>query len=394
MRKKIGILGGTFDPFHQGHWMLAKTAYEQFALDEVWIMPNANPPHKQELEQTDFEIRCHMIGLAIRNVPYMKLCRTEHVAQTVHYTYETLRNFSQTYPEYDFYFIIGADSLKDFPTWKKPKTILMLCTLLVACRDEAGIEELKKQIAAMKQQLGGSYEILNSPKVAASSSEIRKLCAEGTDISAYVGKEISAYIQREGLYQRSKYDLEALQDKMKAALSPDRFAHTLGVMYTAESLALCYGADPKKAAVAGLLHDCAKCIPNAEKLRLCKKYGIEISEAELKNPSLLHAKLGAFLAKEWYGIEDAEILSAIRWHTTGKPEMSLLETIIYMADYIEPHRKKAPNLKELRRLSFENLEEALYLVLEGTLHYLKDSPETVDPMTRECYEFYKQTLNQ
>ena len=190
----------------------------------------------------------------------------------------------------------------------------------------------------------------------------------------------------------AEYDLKLLQKHMKEELSPDRFEHTLGVMYTAESLAMRYGADMTKAAVAGLLHDCAKCIPNSQKIKICKKHDIEITEMEEQNPSLLHAKLGAYMAKKAYGVEDEEILSAIRWHTTGKPDMSLLDIIIYMADFIEPNRDKAPNLKEIRKLSFVNIEEALYQVLEGTLNYLKDCPETIDPMTQISYDFYKWKL--
>ncbi len=190
----------------------------------------------------------------------------------------------------------------------------------------------------------------------------------------------------------AEYDLKLLQKHMKEELSEERFEHTLGVMYTAESLAMRYGVDLTKAAVAGLLHDCAKCIPNNQKLKICKKHDIEISEMEENNPSLLHAKLGAYMAKKAYGVEDEEILSAIRWHTTGKPDMSLLDIIIYMADYIEPNRDKAPNLKEIRKLSFVNIEEALYQVLEGTLNYLKDRPETIDPMTQISYDFYKWKL--
>ena len=190
----------------------------------------------------------------------------------------------------------------------------------------------------------------------------------------------------------AEYDLKLLQKEMKEALNEDRFEHTLGVMYTAESLAMRYGVDMTKAAVAGLLHDCAKCIPNAQKLKMCKKNDIEMTEMEEKNPSLLHAKLGAYLAKEKYGVDDPEILSAITWHTTGKPDMSMLDIIIYMADYIEPNRDKAPNLKQIRKLCFENIEEALYQVLEGTLEYLGNRPDMIDPMTKISYDFYKWKL--
>ena len=190
----------------------------------------------------------------------------------------------------------------------------------------------------------------------------------------------------------AEYNLKLLQKQMKEELSEDRFEHTLGVMYTAESLAMRYGVDMTKAAVAGLLHDCAKCIPNAQKIKMCKKHDIEITEMEEKNPSLLHAKLGAYMAEAAYGVDDPEILSAIKWHTTGKPDMSMLDIIIYMADYIEPNRDKAPNLKQIRKLCFENIEEALYQVLEGTLEYLSDRPDMIDPMTKISYDFYKWKL--
>lgn len=191
----------------------------------------------------------------------------------------------------------------------------------------------------------------------------------------------------------AEYDLKLLQKQMREELAEDRYEHTLGVMYTAEALAMRYGVDMTKAAVAGLLHDCAKCIPNQQKLKICKKHDIEVTESEKRNPSLLHAKLGAYMANKAYGVSDGEILNAIRWHTTGKPDMSMLDMIIYMADYIEPNRDKAPNLKEIRKLCFENIEEALYEVLKSTLDYLEDRPESIDPMTKESYLFYKWKLN-
>ena len=190
----------------------------------------------------------------------------------------------------------------------------------------------------------------------------------------------------------AEYDLKYLQKKIKEELSEDRYEHTIGVMYTAESLAMRYGVDMTKAAVAGLLHDCAKCIPNSQKLKMCKKNGIEITDMEEKNPSLLHAKLGAYLAEEVYGVEDPEILNAIRWHTTGKPDMSMMDIIIYMADYIEPNRVKAPNLAQLRRLALEDLDECTCQILEATLAYLRDGNEVIDPTTEETYWFYKQKI--
>ncbi len=200
MYKKIGILGGTFDPFHKGHFMLAKTAYEQFSLDEVWIMPNGNPPHKRDIQQTDFDTRCEMIRLAIAEVPYMQLCDVEGSETEYHFTYQTLGRFKEQYPEHEFYFIIGADSLRDFPTWREPAIIAALCTLLVACRDDDGINDLKENIAKIQESYSARCLILHSPKVDAASSEIRALVFEGKDISAYVDEKVSRYIRDQKLY--------------------------------------------------------------------------------------------------------------------------------------------------------------------------------------------------
>ena len=180
--------------------MLAKTAYQQFELDEVWIMPNGNPPHKRNIEQTDFEIRCEMIRLSIKEAPYMVLCDYEGSEDSYHFTYQTLGEFKKMYPKDEFYFIIGADSLRDFPTWREPGIIAQLCTLLVACRDESGIADLKLKIAEMKERFDAECLIMNSPKVDAASSEIRVMVSEGKDIADYVGKEVANYIKNEKLY--------------------------------------------------------------------------------------------------------------------------------------------------------------------------------------------------
>lgn len=190
------------------------------------------------------------------------------------------------------------------------------------------------------------------------------------------------------------YDMKAFQKKLKREMDEGRYQHTLGVMYTAAALAMRYEYDIQKAQIAGLLHDCAKCIPNGKKLKLCEKYQIPVTEVENRNPFLLHAKLGSFLASHEYDVQDEEILSAILYHTTGKPDMSLLDKIVYIADYIEPRRNKAPNLTEVRKLAFLDLDAALYKILSDTLSYLDEGPGEVDEMTVKAYEYYKAQQNQ
>lgn len=186
--------------------------------------------------------------------------------------------------------------------------------------------------------------------------------------------------------------IKDLKKDLKKEMDESRYEHTLGVMYTCGALAMRYGYDLDKAMLAGLMHDCAKCMPNAKKLKVAEKNHLEITELERNNPFMLHAKLGAFLAKKKYDIDDEEILSAIRWHTTGRPMMTLLDKIVYVADYIEPKRDKAPNLPQIRQMAFIDLDKALLKILEDTLGYLDTSAENIDAMTKMTYDYYKNQL--
>lgn len=185
-----------------------------------------------------------------------------------------------------------------------------------------------------------------------------------------------------------------LQKKLQMILPPYRFLHTIGVAYTATSLAMCHGADISKVRLAGLLHDCAKYMKGSEMYDLAKKFEIEVNEFEEKAPDLLHAKLGAYFASHEYGVKDDEILSAIKCHTTGKPKMSLLEEIIFVADYIEPGRKGLPYLDEMRKFAFTDLHRATYLELTSTLQKIKSRNEVLDLVTLETYDYYKKLMEE
>lgn len=187
--------------------------------------------------------------------------------------------------------------------------------------------------------------------------------------------------------------LHIVRKRVKKALDKDRWEHTKGVAYTACCLAMAHGADMEQAMLAGFLHDCAKCIPNEEKLALCKKYKVDLTDVEKRNPYLIHAKLGAYLAKKDYGVDDPEILHAIRVHTTGAPEMSLLDKILFVADYIEPDRDKARRLGELREKAFRDLDETLLCILSDTVLYLSQGTREIDPMTEETYHYYQKRMN-
>lgn len=187
----------------------------------------------------------------------------------------------------------------------------------------------------------------------------------------------------------SKKDIRLeLMKELEKELKYARFIHTLGVAFTATSLAARYGADIKKAEIAGLLHDCAKYIGPEKMEALCRKEGIPVSRMEQGNAALLHSKAGSVLARTKYGVEDEEILCAIRCHTTGRPDMTLLDKIIFVADYMEPGRTEAPDLAEVRTLAFADLDQALLRILRDTLDFLHESGREIDPMTQTTYDYY------
>lgn len=184
-------------------------------------------------------------------------------------------------------------------------------------------------------------------------------------------------------------EIEKISKKLMKELDEDRYRHTQGVMYTSAALAMRYGADLKKALLAGLLHDCAKCIPNNEKIDICRKHDILVSQVELDNPGLLHAKAGMVLAEEEYQITDPDILHSIKVHTTGEPGMNMLDKIIFVADYIEPGRNEAPRLEYLRKIAFHDIDMTVAEILHDTIHYLNSKSGAIDPATQITYNYYE-----
>ncbi len=191
-----------------------------------------------------------------------------------------------------------------------------------------------------------------------------------------------------------RMDLKKITKAMEKTLSYKRFEHTLGVEFTAAALAMRYDANIENAQIAGLLHDSAKDFSDDKTLSFCEKYNISMNEIERKNPSLLHAKVGSFLAMDEYKVEDSDVINAILNHTTGRPGMSLLEKIIFISDYIEPSRNQAPRLDEIRKLVFEDLDKALLYAFEDILKYLKEKGDEIDPITQRAYEYYASKIEE
>ena len=182
---------------------------------------------------------------------------------------------------------------------------------------------------------------------------------------------------------------QKLRKELEKELKPDRFDHTLGVAYTSAPLAMVHGANVEKALIAGFLHDCAKCLSHEEQLKICEKNNIELSDVERRNHSLLHAKAGIYIASTKYEIRDREILDAIRYHTTGRENMSLLEKIVYIADFIEPNRKPLDDMNIIRQEAFSDIDKCLAHILYNSIVYLRTIGKECDDTTMKAYEFYK-----
>lgn len=191
--------------------------------------------------------------------------------------------------------------------------------------------------------------------------------------------------------------MKKIKKYLKKHLTKERYHHTVGVAYTAMSMAMKYNPQPDnnefmiKAEIAGLLHDCAKCMDNDKKIRICNKNQISYSKIEAENPYLLHGKVGAYIARKEFDILDEDILNTITWHTTGRPDMSLLEKIIFVADYIEPSRRPIPELNLIRQLAFTDIDQAVIKILENTLKYLNEKGNPIDDMTQKTYDSYIRT---
>ncbi len=356
---KIGIMGGTFNPIHNGHIKIAQAAKSEYHLDKVIFLTSGNPPHKKDEAILDAKIRHIMVKRAISGIDGFEPCDYEVMRTEYSYSVNTLRHFKKIMPEDELFFIIGGDSLRDFHKWYQPQEILKLCTLLVYDRSGGTITlDFSKPIS------GGKIDI--------SSTEIREKLEKEEDVRELVPPAVLEFINKYNIYRKKL----GTKEQLKTLLTPERYAHSLGVMETAVDLAKIYGADVEKAKIAGLLHDCAKNLDDV--YGRCRDLEVDLDEFEMKSPPLVHAKLGAEIAKIEFGITDSEILEAIRWHTIGKENMTLLEKIVFVADLTEPGRTY-PDAGALRELSRENLDLALYKCVLATVEINKQRGNPVHP---------------
>lgn len=391
---KVGIIGGTFNPIHNAHIKIAEAAIAQYSLERVIFLIAGNPPHKDVDGDVTMEDRLKMTSRALSGYGYFCIDDRELYRDNKSYTYMTIQEFKQQQPGDDFYFIMGYDQFDTFDTWRNPEIISKNATILVVPRDIDSKQVINKRINDYKSKFEGEFGIVDINIIQISSSEVRKRLLNNEDVSELIDPRVLEYIKFHGLYSKPIDDetIENLCAIMEDELKKSRYYHSIGVMHACANLAMRYGYPYRRAMLAGILHDSAKCWSDDKKLKVCIDNNIEIKPVERKNPQLLHAKLGRVRAKEEYGIDDEQILHAIEVHTTGCPNMNLLDMIVFVADYIEPSRDKAPRLEEIRRMAFEDIEKCVYMILYDTVSYLENKDSAIDSMTIDTYDFYKKRI--
>ena len=387
--ERIGIYGGTFNPPHIGHIQAAKQAVAALGLKKLLMIPGSVAPHKMLPPNSPTgEQRLEMLRIATAGCAQIEASDIELRREGVSYTFETVKQLKAEYPDAELVLLMGTDMFLSFQSWKNPEEILKNSSLGVFYRGEKGEKEAIEAKKAEMESSGARIALVENQILPISSTQLRRLlafqCAED-----FLPEGVGEYIREKGLYntnaQWKHLPMEELEQVVISLLKPNRVAHVLGCRDTAVELAKRWGADETDAARAGILHDITKALDGPLQLTLCEAYGKILDAFSRKYPKTLHALTGSLVAERIFG-ENEAVVSAIRHHTTGKANMDLLETIIYVADYMEPNRD-FPGVEKLRELAFTGLQAALKLGLEMTLEHLKRQGSEVSPESREALAF-------
>lgn len=387
--ERIGIYGGTFNPPHVGHMQGAEQAIRTLGLDRLLLIPVRVAPHKTlPPNSPTAEQRLEMLRIAAGDRPNIAVSDMELCRQGVSYSYETVLALKNAHPQARLVLVMGSDMFLSFQTWCQPGIILEnaeIAVLYRGDRDESeAVEEQKKILEAR----GGRITLVQNKVLTISSTQLRRLlafrCAD-----AFLPEGVGDYIRRNGLYDTGanwkNLPMDRLEQVVTGLLKPNRVAHVLGCRDTAVELAGYWGEDQTDAARAGLLHDITKALDGPLQLTLCDAYGKILDDFSRETPKTLHAMTGALVTERIFG-ENPKIVSAIRWHTTGRAHMTLLEKIIYIADYMEPNRD-FPGVDRLRHLAFTDLDAALRLGLEMTVDHVQSQGNQVSPESRDALDW-------
>lgn len=392
---KIGIYGGTFNPPHLGHQAAAETAVKVLGLDKLILIPAAVPPHKEMPEHSpDNRHRLEMtrkMADAMNMPGIVEVSDMEMNRTGKSFTADTLKEIKAQYPDAQLWLLMGTDMFLTLHLWYKPEEILELASICAFGRSEQDGEEVfAPQRAFLAEKYpGATFQTITLPGlVEISSTELRERLLEGT-AAEYLLPAVYGYILMEGLYgvkpDLKHLDIPELRACSYSMVRNKRVPHIRGTEEEAVRLARRWGADEVMARRAGILHDCTKYLELEPHLAICDRFGVELDALERKAVKLLHSKSGACIAKEIFGEPD-EVFEAIFWHTTGKADMTLLEKILYIADYMEPCRS-FEGVELMRHLAYTDLDKAMLLGVNMTIEDMRQRGVPIHTNTVGAYNW-------
>ena len=374
---KIGVYGGSFNPPHLGHVRAAQICKEKLGLDKVLVIPASLPPHKQLAGgSASAQQRLELTQLAFSGLDGFEVLDLELQREGKSYTVDTICEIKEQYAKDELYLMMGTDMFLSFQDWYRPEDIAKRARLVCVSRYDADgkdPQQLMQQAEELEARFAAKPVVLTDDCFEISSTETRRLLFFGL-AEPYLPHQVFQRITELGLYGvRRDYRGLSFDELCSVSLSlhkKTRAAHAKGVCQTAREMARRFGTDEALAARAGILHDVTKALKTEWQLALAQKLQVELTAFERENPQLLHAKTGAAAARAIFG-ECEDVCSAIEWHTTGKPNMTKLEKIVYLADMIEPNRSY-PDVDKIRRAAMRDLDEGTILALERTIAHLQE----------------------
>lgn len=378
-------MGGTFDPIHLGHLALARQAMRAAGLDRILFLPSGRPPHK-EASITDPEHRLSMTRLAVQSEAGMSVSDMESRRPGATYTVDTLRALHAE-REGTYAFLVGSDTLLDVPNWRAPEQVAAMCAFVVLPRQGVDERRVRETIRLLEDRYGARITAVPIPIPDISSTQIRERVRLGLALDGLVPEAVAEYIGRHRLYNPPRtLSPDEMVRQLTRMVPEERLAHSIGTMEEAVRLAERFDGPVEQARVAGLLHDCAKGLSLAAMREQAREIGVAVDPERWQYEELLHAPLGAALLRKVFGVTDPDIVRAVKWHNTGTSPMEKLDLILYLADKIEPTRRRRYGLDVVRRLALTSLEKATAESMRQSLEYLKRSGRWAHPDTLAAYE--------
>jgi len=381
---RVLIYGGSFNPPHLGHAEALRAAAEAMSPDRCMVIPAKSPPHKDLDENSPTpEQRLELARLAFSDIAQAEVSDLELRREGKSYTVFTLREISAVFPAAELYFLVGTDMLNSIETWYHFREIFSLCTPVAIARNEGEFAQLEEIASRLRREYGARIVLVRKPPLPMDSTSLRS-CLRLRQGRERVSDAVYGEIIRHRYYD-ARPDLVWLREKAYALLKPTRIPHVRGCEQEAVRLAERWGEDTGDAAEAAILHDITKRQPTEEQLQLCEKYGIITDNFERESPGILHARTGAALARDLFGVGDA-VYNAIERHTTGLPGMTTLDKIIYLADFTEPTRH-FDGLERVRALTASDLDLAMIEALRLSMEEVRSRGAVPHPRSTDTLDW-------